>query len=157
METAMTSPLEPEIRSIIEQGQDLTLATLRQDGWPQATTVSYASDGRRIFFGCGARSQKARNLGEDDRISATIDLPYADWGQIRGLSIGGRARRLTDPAEMAVAGKAFLAKFPETAAHMTGSVDDLALFEIVPEVISVLDYRKGFGHTELVPASALDD
>lgn len=151
----MSSPLESEIGTIIREGQDLTLATLREDGWPQATTVSYASDGRRIFFGCGAQSQKARNLARDDRVSATIDLPYANWDQIRGLSIGGRARRLTDPAEMAVAGRAFLAKFPQMAFHSVGSVEDMALFELVPEVVTVLDYRKGFGHTDLVRAADL--
>lgn len=151
----MSSPLEPEIRSIIQQGQDLTLATLREDGWPQATTVSYASEGRRIFFGCGAQSQKARNLARDDRVSATIDLPYRAWDEIRGLSIGGRARRLTDPTEMAVAGRAFLAKFPAEAFHDLGPVEQLTLFELIPEVVSVLDYRKGFGHTELVRAADL--
>jgi hypothetical protein len=151
----MTSPLEPEIRSIISQGQDLALATVREDGWPQATTVSYASDGLRIFFGCGAQSQKACNLARDDRVSAVIDLPYASWDEIRGLSIGGRARRLTDPADMAVAGRAFLAKFPAEAFHDLGPVEQMTLFELVPEVVSVLNYRKGFGHTDLVRAAEL--
>lgn len=151
----MTTALTSEIRDIIKEGQDLTLATLREDGWPQATTVSYASDGLRIFFGCGVQSQKARNLSRDDRMSATIDLPYENWDKIRGLSLGGRARRLTDPAEMAIAGKAFLAKFPQMAFHNVTEVGDMAMYEIVPEVISVLDYRKGFGHTDLVSAQDL--
>jgi hypothetical protein len=28
--------------------------------------------------------------------------------------------------------------------------DDIRIFRVMPEVISVLDYTKGFGHTELV-------
>jgi hypothetical protein len=28
--------------------------------------------------------------------------------------------------------------------------EQVALFRIVPEVVSVLDYTKGFGHTDLV-------
>jgi hypothetical protein len=28
--------------------------------------------------------------------------------------------------------------------------DDVALFRLTPTVISVLDYTKGFGHTDLV-------
>jgi hypothetical protein len=42
-------------------------------------------------------------------------------------------------------------KFPQAAAW--GSLEeagDVAFLRITPQVISVLDYRKGFGHTELV-------
>ena len=30
------------------------------------------------------------------------------------------------------------------------AMDDIVFLEIEPQVISVLDYRQGFGHTELV-------
>jgi hypothetical protein len=32
-------------------------------------------------------------------------------------------------------------------------MEGVAFFRIRPEIISVLDYRKGFGHTELVKAA----
>ncbi len=31
--------------------------------------------------------------------------------------------------------------------------EDVAVFRVEPEVISVLDYTKGFGHTDLVTLS----
>ena len=152
----MESALKADIVSIIENGKDLTLATLREDGWPQATTVSYAGEGTAIYFGCGAQSQKARNLARDDRVSATINLDYGLWSEIRGLSIGGRAHRLTDPADMARAGAVFLKKFgPQIGQYVTDETPEMAMFQIVPAVISVLDYRKGFGHTDLVTAAEL--
>lgn len=154
----MDATIEQDIRAILAAGQDLTLATLRPDGWPQATTLSYASDGLDIYVGCSAKSQKAANMTRDDRVSATIGLPYGHWNEIRGLSLGGRARRLTDPADMARAGKLFLDKFgAEIGQYMSGDASDLALFQIAPEVISVLDYRKGFGHTEQVRPGAPAD
>ena len=143
-----------DIQEILEAGKDLTVATLREDGWPQATTVGYASDGLAIFFGCGAQSQKARNLARDDRMSATITLPYAAWNEIRGVSVGGRARRVTDPAGLAHAGDLFMRKFgPEIAQYVGGEAQDLAMFEVVPTVFSLLDYRQGFGHTQLIAAA----
>jgi uncharacterized protein YhbP (UPF0306 family) len=145
----MTSPLKQDILDIIATGQDMTLATVRPDGAPQATTVSYASDGLRIFFGCGEASQKAQNLAREPRVSLTINLPYRDWSQIRGVSVFGQARRVTDGEALAKAGQAFLAKFPEVAQYVTGE-GEVAMFEVTPELISVLDYRQGFGHTELV-------
>ena len=148
----MNEALNEEIRAILEAGKDLTLATVREDGWPQATTVSYASDGLRVFFGCGSQSQKARNLARDDRVSLTVNLPYGPWSEIRGLSIGGRGGRGSAPAQHGPArapGRAPNAP-PSTHNQQPAEAGDLAMFEIRPEVVSVLDYRKGFGHTDLV-------
>lgn len=145
----MPHALHQDILSILRDGKDLTVATLRADGAPQATVVSYASDGLRIYFGCGDGSQKARNLALDGRVSMAITLPYVDWSQIRGLSLFGRARRLEDADAIVRVGELFFEKFPEVAQYAAGA-DTPAMFEVTPEVISVLDYRKGFGHTELV-------
>ncbi len=46
----------------------MTIATLRPDGWPQATTVGYVSEGLDLYFLCGPNSQKAHNLAVDDRV-----------------------------------------------------------------------------------------
>jgi nitroimidazol reductase NimA-like FMN-containing flavoprotein (pyridoxamine 5'-phosphate oxidase superfamily) len=43
-----------EIVSILEGANDMTIATTPEDGYPQATTVSYVSDGLAIYFGCTA-------------------------------------------------------------------------------------------------------
>jgi nitroimidazol reductase NimA-like FMN-containing flavoprotein (pyridoxamine 5'-phosphate oxidase superfamily) len=144
------SHIQPhDIASILRDGKDLTVATLRADGAPQATVVSYASEGLRVYFGCGLHSQKAMNLAADDRLSITITLPYADWSQIQGLSLFGRARRLENPDDLAHVGELFFEKFPEVAQYVAGD-EPPAMFEVTPQVISVLDYSKGFGHTELV-------
>jgi Pyridoxamine 5'-phosphate oxidase len=58
----MDPALKQEIVSILDEANDLTIATVREDGYPQATTVSYVNDGRKIYFGCAAASQKAQNL-----------------------------------------------------------------------------------------------
>ena len=156
----MTPNIHQDIVAILEEGKDLTLATLRPDGAPQATTVSYASQGLDIYFGCGQQSQKARNLARDHRVSATIDLPYRDWAEIRGLSLGGQATELTDPDDLARIGLLFLEKFPELAQYVSTPAGEMAMFHLRPQVISVLDYRKGFGHNELVqvdePLSSTD-
>ena len=41
-------------------------------------------------------------------------------------------------------------KFPQIAPYAPDDMEQLVLFRITPEIISVLDYRKGFGHTDLV-------
>ena len=147
----MDSSIREEILSILDRANDMTIATIRQDGYPQATTVSYANDGLDIYFGCSGESQKARNISRNGKVSLTINLPYANWGEIRGISAGGHADRLMDPREIARAGQLLLEKFPQgIAEYASGALMGVAFFKILPKVISVLDYRKGFGHTELV-------
>ena len=64
----MNDALKSTILDILGHQNDLTIATLREDGFPQATTVSYASDGLDIYFGCWNQSQKAKNIARDNRI-----------------------------------------------------------------------------------------
>jgi nitroimidazol reductase NimA-like FMN-containing flavoprotein (pyridoxamine 5'-phosphate oxidase superfamily) len=147
----MNPALRDEILAILDGANDTTLATIRPDGYPQATTVSYAHDGLTLYFGCAGDSQKARNLASNDKVSLTINLPYGNWSEIRGLSMSGRARRISDPREAEQAGQLLLRKFPEgIAEYASDGLEGVALFRVSPEVISVLDYRKGFGHTDLV-------
>lgn len=147
----MDAAQRERIVAILDAAQDLTVATNREDGYPQATTVSYVNDGMTIYFGTGAAAQKARNIARDGRVSLTVNLPYANWDAIRGLSIGARASRVTDPDEAGKIGALMFKKFPQIANYAAfGSAMDMALFRVAPEVISILDYSKGFGHTELV-------
>src|SRR5215207_9357451 len=147
----MDSGIREEILSILDRANDMTIATVRQDGYPQATTVSFANDGLEIYFGCSEESQKAGNISRNSKVSLTINLPYANWGEIRGISAGGHADRLTDPQEIERAGQLLLQKFPQgIAEYASGALMGVAFFKVVPKVISILDYRKGFGHTDLV-------
>ena len=147
----MDPAVEQQIVSILNHANDLTIATVREDGYPQATTVSYVNEGLTIYFGCAAQSQKAKNIGHSAKVSLTVNLPYASWDEIRGLSVGGTAARVTDPKKMDQVGRLMLRKFPQIARYVPpADMEQLVVFRISPEIISVLDYRKGFGHTDLV-------
>lgn len=139
-----------QIVSIIGDVADLTIATVRPDGFPQATTVSYANDGLTIYFMTAADGQKARNIARDDKVSLTIDRPYRNWDEIESLSMGARATIVVDPEEFEKAGKLLMAKFPQAEKHAPPEGFEFALIRVDPFVISLLDYSKGFGHAELV-------
>jgi general stress protein 26 len=147
----MDRKLRATILDILTRADDLTIATLRQDGYPQATTVSYASDGLVIYFGCEESSQKAKNITRNNKVSLTVNLPYASWDEIKGLSMAATAERVTDSKEIAKLDKLMRAKFPQVANYAPPEgATGMALFRVTPKVISVLDYAKGFGHTDLV-------
>jgi nitroimidazol reductase NimA-like FMN-containing flavoprotein (pyridoxamine 5'-phosphate oxidase superfamily) len=146
--------MKQKILALLEAHRIMTVATLRPDGWPQATTVGYVNEGLTLWFLCGLESQKAKNLAHDDRVSITIDHDTPDIMSITGLSMAARAHRVSDRAEAQKVIGMLPLKYPD-ASPMPAQVklptpEEVALFRVVPELISVLDYTKGFAHTDLV-------
>jgi nitroimidazol reductase NimA-like FMN-containing flavoprotein (pyridoxamine 5'-phosphate oxidase superfamily) len=146
----MDSILRNKIIDLLHEHRIMTVATNRPDGWPQATTVGYVSDGLTLYFLCGPQSQKAQNLARDNRLSLAIDHDVKDPMAIRGLSMAARAYPVSDPAETSRMFDMLVTKYPEYAAFPKPTPEEILIFRVVPEVISVLDYSKGFGHTDLV-------
>ena len=144
----MDENLLEKIKTILANGKDMSVSTLREDGFPQTTTVSYVSDGPTIYFGCDPTSQKARNITRNGKVSLTVDLDYTDWNEITGLSMGAVAEQVTDADEKKLMADLMLKKFPQVAEFVSENLDALAVFRVTPKVVSVLDYSKGFGHTQ---------
>jgi hypothetical protein len=89
LEARMDEAIRTKILALLDRHRDMSIATLRPDGWPQTTTVGYANDGLTIYFLCGLDSQKAANLARDDRVSLTIDHDTPQVMDIAGRSPEG--------------------------------------------------------------------
>lgn len=151
----MDDEMRRKILALLDQHRIMTVATLRPDGWPQATTVGYVNEGLTLYFLCALDSQKANNLARDDRLSLTIDHDTADLMSITGLSMAARAQAVTGRSEAEKVLSMLPLKYPEAKPlpmKMPGP-DEVRLFRVTPLVISVLDYSKGFGHTDLITCS----
>jgi len=147
----MDKKMENFVLDIMKDHNILTLATLREDSYPQATTVTYVNDGLTIYFVTARDSQKIKNITSCNKVSLTIDKEYEDWKKIKGLSMAATAEVLTNPDEIVYAMNCFVKKFP-LVADMPQPEDPMALavVRIRPKIISVLNYVPGFGHTDLV-------
>ncbi|HZM33116.1 MAG TPA: pyridoxamine 5'-phosphate oxidase family protein [Burkholderiales bacterium] len=148
----MDEQIKGRILALLDEHRIMTIATLRPDGWPQATTVGYANEGLTLYFLCGLDSQKATNLARDDRVSLTIDHDTPQVMDITGLSMAARAQAVGDRAEQEKALQLLMRKYPQQTGLPLSmpSPADVRIFRVTPTVISVLDYSKGFGHTDLV-------
>jgi nitroimidazol reductase NimA-like FMN-containing flavoprotein (pyridoxamine 5'-phosphate oxidase superfamily) len=148
----MNEEIREKILTLLDQHRIMTVATLRPDGWPHATTVGYVNEGLTLYFLCGLDSQKAKNLARDNRISLTIDHDAADLMTITGLSMAARTQAVDDRAEAEKVLRMLPLKYPNTPPlpMKMPSPDEIRLFRVTPTIISVLDYSKGFGHTDLV-------
>jgi len=146
----MDATLKSKIQTLLDQHRTMRIATLRPDGWP--TTVGYANDGFAIYFLCGKDSQKASNLARDNRVSLAIDDDTPQVMEITGLSMAARADVVDDPIEGENVLRLLFQRYPEQKS-VPGPLPtpaDVRIFRLTPTVISLLDYSRGFGHTDLV-------
>jgi len=146
----MDDTLKSKILELLDRHRLMTVATNRPDGWPQATTVGYVNDVLTIYFLCSPQSQKAANLARDGRVSLTIDHDVSDPMTITGPSMAALAQPVTDQSEAAKAMNLLGTRYPEYVSLPIPKPEEIAVYRVLPKVISILDYSKGFGHSDLV-------
>ncbi len=163
----------PRLRSLIlqllEEHRVMAIATNRADGWPQVTMVGYVNDVFLLYFFVARNTQKYANILRDPRVSIAIGTDATDPRDIKGLSLAGLVSEVIDRSEYDDISKLRLKRYPEYVTLRAASDADaagrisarppptsIALFRIAPEVISVLDYSQGFGHSDLVAFSERD-
>lgn len=139
------------VLDILSRSMDLTLASMRQDGTPHATTVSFANAELVLYAAIGIDSQKAHDIRDQPRVALTINAPYRDWSEIQGMSIDAVAEFITDAQDVRDASDLLLSRFPQYARLLPDTETlpwpGMLFIRIVPHAISLLDYTKGFGHT----------
>ncbi len=145
----MASDIIEKMIFVLSKAQDLTVATMRPDGYPQSTTVIFISDGTEVFFVCNKDSQKAANMEANDKVSYAATLPYDNWEEIEGVSVGGHAVRMTDASELNRVGELMVSKYPQVTNYLAeGAGEQVAIYKITPVAASILNYAQGFGHTD---------
>ncbi|HVU29660.1 MAG TPA: pyridoxamine 5'-phosphate oxidase family protein [Sphingomicrobium sp.] len=135
---------------ILGSNRLMAIATLRPDGWPQATMVSYANEDILIYFIISRESQKFANIERDDRVSIVIGEDVQDPSMIRSVSIAARASEVRDPKQKERAVKLLLERHPGLSRLERPEPGHSAVMRANPEIITILDYSKGFGHADLL-------
>ncbi len=143
----MSEEIKKKIINYMESHNICTIATIREDGFPQANTVEYVNDGLNIIFVTNPKSQKIKNIKFNNKISLTIDEDYPDWNKIKGVSIGGFAEILESKEEIDKAMGLYLKKFPFVADFPRM---EMAFVRIIPKIVYYLDYEVGWGYHEVL-------
>ncbi len=157
------------ILRLLNEHRVMAIATNRPDGWPQTTLVGYVNDGFLLYCFIARNSQKHANILRDPRVSVAIGSDAPHPLDIKGLSFAAKASVVSDPSEIEHASELRLKRYPEYAAlpppvAQTGTAQRISrrpsrgviLLRIAPEIISVLDYSRGFGNADLVTFSERD-
>ena len=142
--------------ALLDQHRIMTIATNRPDGWPQATVMGYCNDALVLYAFIARNSQKYANIQLDPRVSIAIARDYPQPLSIKGLSMAARALVIEDSSEVDHATELLRHRYPEYKVLPRPNPAEVPLIRITPEVISILDYSKGFGHADLVTVSDRD-
>ncbi|WIM11889.1 pyridoxamine 5'-phosphate oxidase family protein [Enhydrobacter sp.] len=158
------------ILQLLNRHRLMALATNRPDGWPQVTLVGYVNDGFLLYCFVAHNSQKYANILRDPRVSAAIGSDAPRPLDIEGLSLAGTATVVTDQTEFDDISRLRLTRYPEYAVPRPAlarkaaaariaprpSSKSVVLLRIAPEIFSLLDYSRGFGHSDLMTFSDRD-
>lgn len=169
LEYAVQTRLKALVLRVLNGHRVMAIATNRPDGWPQATVVGYVNDGFLLYSFVARNSQKYANILRDPRVSIAIGSDAPNPLDISGLSLAGTASVVTDQGEFDDVSRLRLERYPEYASVSSASPEALVeriaprpntagvvLLRIASEIISVLDYSKGFGHSDLIAFSDRD-
>jgi nitroimidazol reductase NimA-like FMN-containing flavoprotein (pyridoxamine 5'-phosphate oxidase superfamily) len=135
---------------ILDAHRLMAIATVRPDGWPQNTMVGYANEDILIYFVISRESQKFANIARDDRVSIVIGRDFHDPATIRALSIAAKADEVRDARQREHAIDLLLERHPGLKKLERPAPEHSAVMRANPQVITILDYSKGFGHADLL-------
>lgn len=148
----MSAGLRARAQDYLRAHHVVTLATADAAG-PWAAAVFYAADGFTLYFLSSPGSRHARSLADSPRVAATIQEDYADWPQIKGVQLEGRAVELSG-AEEERARQLYGEKFPvvgnlaKAPAAIVKALAKVRWYKLVPERLYFIDNSAGFGRRD---------
>lgn len=137
------------ILNLLARQNIMTLATIRPDGFPQATTVYYVNDGFTLYFATDRTSQKAGNLKLNDKVSVAIASETENAYKLKALSLSGRAIKIVDSTRALDLLLCLFKSVPAAKRFAPMESKQLVVYSIVPIAISLVDYATGYDRTFL--------
>ncbi len=152
----LNDALRRTILGMYERQSEISLATVRADGWPQANVVDIWNLGLMLYFQSYEASSKVQNIERDSRVSLTLTPSFKDFGEMQGLTMAAHAEKVTDKAEIGDLYHLFLKRLPHMKQFAAYEEDTaypgsgVAVYRLRPEMGCVLDFTKGYGHWDYV-------
>ena len=141
---------------ILDANRIMTIATVRPDGWPQATIVGYANEGWSLYFLIYRNSQKFANIAADKRVAITVGSEPSSLRQIKAVYAGCEVSEVTDLEQRSRAWQLLAERHPNLTDLAPPQNADVATMVAHCRHVSMLDYSQGLGHAETLtidPAS----
>jgi len=140
--------MEQPAIGILNDNKIMTVATIRPDGWPQATIVGYANEGFQLYFLIYRTSQKFANISQDNRIAITVGHEPTELRDVKAVYAGCTVKEVTDLGEKSRAWTLLAERHPNLTDLAPPQTSEVATMVAHCKHVSVLDYSKGLGQSE---------
>lgn len=127
-----------EINALIRGNDICVLATAGEQG-PHTSLMAYACtpDCRQIYLVTPRQTLKYRNMRAQCRVSLMVDTRETmPRGEVRALTVNGRALEITDAAEAAAAREVLAGRHPHLQSLL--ALPDLAFIRVEIETLQLL-------------------
>jgi PPOX class probable F420-dependent enzyme len=109
---------DDEVAEFLAAERTIQVASIGPDGTPHLVPMWFVTIDGRIAMWTYAKSQKARNLRRDPRLTCLAEAGDA-YGELRGVSIAGRAELRDDRETVFAVGEALYRRYQGDMTHET--------------------------------------
>ena len=120
----------------------LRLATIGKNKTPHIVPVWYRYSGKKFYIGTNTRTQKAKNVKKNKRVSCCVDIGI-NAPNIYGVMIQGNANLILENSKIKAIAKKILLRYFKTLENKSAKelLDDTdCIIEIIPKKFSVWNY-----------------
>jgi nitroimidazol reductase NimA-like FMN-containing flavoprotein (pyridoxamine 5'-phosphate oxidase superfamily) len=120
----------------------LRLATIGKNKTPHITPVWYRYVGKKFYIGTNSKTQKAKNVKKNNRVSFCVDVGI-NAPNIFGVMGQGKADLILDKSKVKTIGKKILLQYFKTLENKSAKElleDTDCIIEITPEKFSIWNY-----------------
>lgn len=140
--------MEQPAITILNANRLMAISTIRPDGWPQTTVVSYANRGFEIYFLIFRASQKYANIQQDNRISIAVAPEPERVEQLKAVYAGAIAQEIRVSEERDQAWKLLMERHSSLPGFKIPEAEQAVFMRASCKHVSVLDFSRGPGHRE---------
>ena len=116
-----------EISAFLDAPRTAVLSTIDKRGFPHSAGMWYVVRGDEVHMWTYAKSQKALNLQREDRSCLLVEEGTL-YAELKGVSIQGRARVVTDVEEITAIGRALYDRYTRPTTGV--DIDDGPIVEV---------------------------
>ncbi len=120
----------------------LRLATIDKNKTPHIAPVWYRYSGKKFYIGTNTKTQKARNVMKNNKVSGCVDVGI-NAPNIYGVLIQGKANLILENSKVKTIAKKILLRYfksleNKSAIELLNDTD--CIIEIIPEKFTVWNY-----------------
>ena len=126
----------------LKEQKVLRLATIDKSKTPHIVPVWYRYSGKKFYIGTNTKTQKAKNIKKNNKVSCCIDVGIKA-PNIYGVMIQGNASLILENKKVKMIAKKILLRYFKTLENKSAKelLDDTdCIIEIVPEKFTIWNY-----------------